>query len=189
MINLLGILEESEVNGPGKRMVIWFQGCHRHCVGCFNPESWDFSARHLWEVDDLVERIKKADPEGLTISGGEPFEQSEELLALLRGLHEGDTLIGLPKGIISFTGYQYEELLRKNRTTRDCLSYIDVVIDGAFEEGLKQEHQLCGSSNQRFHFLEQTDRGKERVKADELSIDQAIEIHIVEDEIVVTGFY
>ena len=41
-LNIMGYVDESEVNGPSSRAVIWVQGCLRECPSCFNPASWSF---------------------------------------------------------------------------------------------------------------------------------------------------
>jgi anaerobic ribonucleoside-triphosphate reductase activating protein len=78
------ILEMSNANGPGLRFVIWVQGCYRKCRGCFNSETHDPYGGYELEVSKIIEQIPLAKVSGITISGGEPFEQAEELLALLK---------------------------------------------------------------------------------------------------------
>lgn len=69
-LNIMGYVDESEVNGPGCRAVVWVQGCLRECPGCFNLESWSFEINQLVSVDSLVEKIlSKPRNQGVTFSG------------------------------------------------------------------------------------------------------------------------
>ena len=71
---------DSIVDGPGVRMVLWTQGCPHHCEGCHNPQTHAFDQGKLYDVNDLVRQIRKEPLQtGLTLSGGEPFGQSEAL--------------------------------------------------------------------------------------------------------------
>lgn len=82
-MQLFGKLSGTFVNGPGERDIIWFQGCNLGCLGCFNPETWNFEGGEHYSVGDILDFIKSP---GLTISGGEPFLQADELYSLLREL-------------------------------------------------------------------------------------------------------
>ncbi len=69
-LNIMGYVDESEVNGPGSRAVVWVQGCLRECPGCFNPDSWSFEINELVSVDALAERVlSNPNNEGVTFSG------------------------------------------------------------------------------------------------------------------------
>jgi anaerobic ribonucleoside-triphosphate reductase activating protein len=84
-LNIMGYVDESEVNGPGCRSVIWVQGCLRECSGCFNPTSWSFEINQLIAVDTLVHQIpSNPHNQGVTFSGGEPFWQAPALADLAR---------------------------------------------------------------------------------------------------------
>ncbi len=101
-------------------------------------------------VDEIMNLIPIQDVEGITISGGEPFEQPEELsklltLAALSDLHR-----------LVYTGYRYEELkTMKNWSIDLCLGLTDMLIDGAYDWTIPQKHPWAGSGNQRILFLEQ----------------------------------
>jgi len=167
----------SKVNGPGNRFVLWTQGCSKGCKNCFNPETWttdifkELSPRQIFEV------IKNFEVDGITISGGDPLEQEEELLELLFLLRE----IKLPKGIILFTGFTLDEI-KVNPIRERCLSYIDVLIDGRYIDSLKLDKSLRGSSNQEFYFF------SDKISRSELLFDQEIEISLLEGDIIMTGF-
>ena len=167
----------SKVNGPGNRFVLWTQGCSKGCKNCFNPETWSTDLYKELSPTQIFELIKNFKLEGVTISGGDPLEQEEELLELLFLLKE----IKLPKGIILFTGFSRNEI-RENPIREKCLSYIDILIDGRYEEELKTDSSLRGSSNQEFYFF------SDKISREELFFDQEIELSLENDKIVMTGF-
>ncbi|MCL2181400.1 MAG: 4Fe-4S cluster-binding domain-containing protein, partial [Treponema sp.] len=80
-IRLAGITQESFVDGPGLRYVIFAQGCHHRCEGCHNQKSWDINAGTEFSVKDVIKSIKtqKKAIQGITFSGGEPFHQAGNL--------------------------------------------------------------------------------------------------------------
>jgi len=186
-VNLGGYLESSFVNGPGNRCVVWFAGCRRGCVGCFNPELWSFQPQNLVSPESLASRIINSQVHGLTISGGDPMDSPLATFRFLRALHDSNGELGdrLPGGIILFTGMVIEEL---NYVQRECLNYIDLLIDGRFEQDKRIDHILAGSSNQRFHFLDKPGRGKDRINPDEVKIDHEVEVHASSDHLEITGF-
>ena len=167
----------SKVNGPGLRFVLWTQGCSKGCKNCFNPETWSNNIFKELSAKQIFEVIKNFEVDGITISGGDPLEQENELLELLFLLKE----IKLPKGIILFTGFSRNEI-RENPIRERCLSYIDVLIDGRYIDELKTEKSLRGSSNQEFYFF------SNKISSSELFFDQEIEISCLEGDIMMTGF-
>ena len=167
----------SKVNGPGKRFVLWTQGCSKGCKNCFNPETWSTDLYKELSPTQIFELIKNFEVEGVTISGGDPLEQEDDLLELLFLLKE----IKLRKGIILFTGFSRNEI-RENPIREKCLNYIDVLIDGRYEEELKTDSSLRGSSNQEFYFF------SDKISREELFFDQEIELSLENDKIVMTGF-
>lgn len=192
-LSLHSMLSQSEVNGPGERLVIWTQGCAKACPGCFNPETWKFSSKWVENSRKLAAHVISSNPDGLTLTGGDPLEQPEALLEFLRALHDdgsGESLRAdlFPKGIICFTGYVIEELVG---AAAECLEYIDLLIDGRYMEQLRYTSGLAGSSNQRFHFSSLPGRGESRLQRAEILIDQAVEVHVddIDPSIVrITGF-
>ena len=167
----------SKVNGPGVRFVLWTQGCSKGCSECFNPETWSNNIFKEYSPKQILELIKDFEVDGVTISGGDPLEQEDELLELLFLLKE----IKLPKGIILFTGFSRNEI-RENPIREECLRYIDVLIDGRYEKNLKVDFSLRGSSNQEFYFF------SNKISSSELVFDQEIEISSLEGDIMMTGF-
>lgn len=184
------MITESGVNGPGNRLVIWTQGCGKGCVGCFNPETWKFEGGELWHPVRLANYVLDLNPEGLTLTGGDPLEQADSLLWFLSELHHGDPDLKniLPRGILLFSGYTLDEIIELPKAQK-CLSYIDLLIDGRFVESLRYTDGLAGSSNQQFHFSNSPGRGRARIEEYEVQTDQSIEISTRSDGLLeVTGF-
>ncbi|MCM1259413.1 MAG: anaerobic ribonucleoside-triphosphate reductase activating protein [Prevotella sp.] len=154
-IRLAGEIEESIVDGPGIRYVVFTQGCPHHCKGCHNPETHDFNQGNLVDVNALIEKMKKYPyMSGLTISGGEPFVQSPAVLELIRAYQA----LYPRKNILLFTGYTYEELCAFYQPEIDeILSRAHYLIDGRFVLD-KRDISLVyrGSTNQRIIDLQAT---------------------------------
>ena len=167
----------SKVNGPGERFTLWTQGCSKGCKNCFNPETWSFAINKIMSVEEIFNIIKDLDVSGVTITGGDPFEQPEELFNLLLLLEK----LNLSKGVIVFTGYTIDEI-NKDFLLRKSLSYIDVLIDGRFFEEQRISSGLRGSENQNIIYF------SNKVLPEELEIDQGVEIGLSNDNIYVTGF-
>lgn len=181
-LNLMGYVDESEVNGPGCRAVIWVQGCLRECPGCFNPDSWSFKINQLMPVDTLVEKIT-SNPrnEGVTFSGGEPFWQAPALADLARKVKAK----GL--NVMSFTGFTFEQLQSKNAPagSQDLLAQLDILIDGPYIQSLaiNSPESTVSSSNQRVHVFNCA--LKDRIT---WASDQT-EVHVLKDgSRIVTGY-
>ena len=143
--------------GIHKRLVIWTAGCTKHCKGCANPELWDISRRKdrpVKTILQMVHNLHAQQPiEGITITGGDPLEQSAELLQLLEGLQE------ITEDILVYTGYTMQELkkLWSPSMLEDLQKNIAVLIDGRYIQELNEETAvLRGSLNQNIiYFKEQ----------------------------------
>ena len=173
------IIESSQSNGPGKRFTIWVQGCSIRCPNCINPDTWDFDAGEVKTVEQLIEQIKKTDVEGITITGGEPLNQYNEVWALCKKLFN----VFNNYTIFLTTGYEYEKIKHE-----DILNYIDILVSGPYINGLYSDKLLWrGSSNQEIHYL--TVRGKEAFEKYKNNIVKAeIFISKKSDNILTTGF-
>ena len=148
-LRLHAFLHFSRANGPGVRAVIWVQGCSLGCPGCFNPETHPFTGGELVSVGDLFERIAALNKavEGITISGGEPFQQRRPLLALLWRVRQETTL-----SVVLFTGYTWDEVQRMPDADA-LLACIDVLIAGRYDQTRRLARDLRGSANKTVHFL------------------------------------
>lgn len=181
-LNLMGYVDESEVNGPGVRAVVWVQGCQRACAGCFNPASWSFEINQLMPVTDLVERIlSNPRNQGLTLSGGEPFWQAEALAQLARQIKQA----GL--NVMSFTGFTLAELRSPQAPAgaQDLLNQLDILIDGPFLDHLAIHSPTSpvSSRNQQIHIFNPAFEDQLTWASDQ------IEIHILKDGTrVITGY-
>lgn len=145
------IVTDSVVDGRGLRTVIWCQGCHHNCAQCHNPDTHNFKGGFEQDIDELVEQILLVPMQsGVTFSGGDPMMQAANCAAIAAQLKEKNI------NIWCYTGFTFEELLDKP----DCiefLKYIDVLIDGKFEIGLKSYDLLFkGSENQRIIDVQQS---------------------------------
>ena len=143
-----GIKNHDVANGPGFRVSLFVSGCRNRCKGCFNPETWnftygqEFTMQTLNELDELLD-----DPtiSGLSILGGDPFESEniEVVTAICQYLKEWYP----EKSIWVWTGYDF---LNDGLIDLPVMNYIDVLIDGKFEEDKKDlTLKWCGSWNQR----------------------------------------
>jgi anaerobic ribonucleoside-triphosphate reductase activating protein len=141
--------------GPGARIGIWFQGCSIRCPGCVSMDTW-VARQHVTTLDEVKEGLLPfLASDGVTISGGEPFDQPEALLALLqwlRDVHSGDLFV--------YSGYTYEAL-QKQLVAFNGL--IDAIMTDPFRQDIGQTLALRGSDNQRLFML--TERGRQRFAA------------------------
>ncbi len=139
-MRLAGIVRDSIVDGIGVRDVVFFQGCGKKCPGCQNPGTWDYQGGCHRFLGDVVNELAESS-NNVTISGGEPFDQFEDLLELCRQLSKQGKSIWVYTGnVVDPTKRCYQLLAR----------YVDVIVDGCFVEALKDSNLLFrGSSNQR----------------------------------------
>lgn len=151
-LRLSGVVRQSIVDGPGLRMSVFAQGCPHGCAGCHNPATHGFEGGFEVDVQELLAEFDE-NPllSGITLSGGEPLAQAGALVSLARGVRERG------KTVWCFTGYVFEELMETVRQGGDrggeleeLLRYVDVLVDGRYEEGLRSlELRYRGSLNQR----------------------------------------
>ncbi len=155
-MNYAEIKYNDVANGPGVRTTLFVSGCTHKCKGCFNQIAWDFNYGLEFTEEVMDDIIKSLEPDyitGLTLLGGEPFEYSNQqgLLPLLRKVRQHFP----QKSIWCFSGYLFdkqilEEMCPKWPETKEMLGYIDILVDGRFEEELKNLMlQFRGSENQR----------------------------------------
>lgn len=161
-------------NGPGVRASIFVSGCTHHCKNCFNQVTWDFDYGNPFtekEINKVLEYMAPSYIAGLTVLGGEPFEHSNQqgLIPLLRKVRE----VYPKKNIWCFSGYDFEKdilgrMCKEWPETTEMLSYIDVLVDGKFEEELKNlSLRFRGSSNQRIIMVPESLEANEIVLWDE----------------------
>ena len=146
-MNFHNITHDDMNNGDGLRVVLWVAGCEHHCKGCQNPNTWDkqgglpFTTK---ELDEIEGELSKDYISGITFSGGDPLAtyNRDEVFYLMKRFKEEYP----NKTVWCYTGYTLEELLSDGFD----LHYIDVLVDGKFEESLKDiTYHWAGSTNQR----------------------------------------
>jgi len=143
-LSILDVIEDTTVDGPGFRTSIYAAGCSQQCPGCHNPESWDISRGIKVSTDDLLKKILADNFANVTFSGGDPLFQPEGFTELAMGIKARSK-----KSIWCYTGFKFESILR-NKKQAALLPFIDVLVDGRFEESLRNETLLFrGSNNQR----------------------------------------
>jgi len=143
-------------NGTGVRTVLFVSGCRNHCEGCFQPETWNFQYGKPFTLEvqqELLDSLKPAYVTGLTLLGGDPFEEEnqQELLPFLRKVREWFP----EKSIWAYTGYLLDRDLipggkKYTDATDEILSFLDVLVDGPFIQEKKNiALKFRGSENQR----------------------------------------
>jgi anaerobic ribonucleoside-triphosphate reductase activating protein len=156
-LRIFGTADDSIVDGPGIRFAVFAQGCMQGCPGCHNPESHPYTGGSVVSVDDLWHRVE-TNPliSGVTLSGGEPFDQAAAFAELARLAHK------YHKDVWAYTGYLFEDIVDGTagkklnnphydvEAARDLLRNIDVLVDGRFDETQKSyDLHFKGSKNQR----------------------------------------
>lgn len=172
--------------GPGERVCIWTQGCNKRCKGCISPELQPFSGNEIDEsilANIIIQVARKNDCKGITISGGDPFDQAHslrKLLALLRNQFDD---------ILVYTGFELADI-QSNLLGADakiCLEYIDVLIDGKYIDELNFNNcVLRGSANQKIHFI-----NKELVPlyAEYMKRGRILESFVHNQDTIITGIF
>jgi anaerobic ribonucleoside-triphosphate reductase activating protein len=136
------------VLGPGRRIGLWLQGCSIHCPGCVSQDTWDPDPTKAIAVDDLVAWCRRTAGDaldGITISGGEPFDQPEGLRALLAGLSKWRTRSRLDFDVLCYSGYPLRTLKSRHAA---LLAQLDAVIPEPYVDHLPLGNAWRGSSNQ-----------------------------------------
>lgn len=153
-MRIFGIEPESVVDGPGYRAAVFVQGCPHRCPGCHNPDSHDPQGGREMAVHDVAQTfLDNPLLEGITLTGGEPFQQPRECVALASLAHQR----GL--NVWAYTGYTLEELIHLDYDKILLLLSVDVLVDGPF---ILSERTLDlpwrGSKNQRVIDMNKTRR-------------------------------
>ena len=155
LLRVASVVDETLAEGPGARFALWVQGCSLRCPGCCNPHLFAAEAAPPVEVAALLERLSRvrARVEGVTLLGGEPFEQAAPLAEFAVGARA----LGL--SVMTFSGYTREELEGPSAPAGSAalLRTTDLLVDGRYRAGEPETaRRWAGSRNQRFHFM--TDR-------------------------------
>lgn len=171
--------------GPGNRLVIWTKGCNKNCSGCISPEMSVIGNAKSFDVEQIFCIVKNIyDTEGfdgVTISGGDPFEQLDELLDLVERLKE------VTNDILVYTGYvwnSFKESLDEITISR-IIRNISVLIDGPY---IREQNiaglALRGSQNQRIIYF---DRAKEELYGKYMESGRQLQNIYIDDDIITVG--
>lgn len=172
------VTHDTRVNGPGRRAMVHLQGCTLGCPGCFNPETHTTDLGDLRGIASLVAELLAHEPEGITVSGGEPFQQPHALARLLAALRAAGV-----DSVLIFTGFSLTELEAMPEAQR-ALAHTDVLVAGRYQVKEPIEgHPLLSSANQRLHLL------TGRHHATEVALTDQVEITIRPNgDVTMTGF-
>ena len=172
--------------GPGDRVCLWTQGCKKRCKGCISPELQPYSGNEIDEdvlAKILIQVARKNNCTGITISGGDPLEQSQALLKLLTLLrNEFDD-------ILVYTGFELQDIQDGlvGIEAKKCLDYLDVLIDGKYVDELNyKDCVLRGSSNQNIHFIT---KGLAPIYAEYMKQGRILESFVHNQNMIVTGIF
>ncbi|MDD3392766.1 MAG: anaerobic ribonucleoside-triphosphate reductase activating protein [Bacilli bacterium] len=142
------LLPDSIVDGEGIRTVLWTQGCSHNCLGCHNPDTHSFEKGTFVDVEDVKKDISKLKcQDGITLSGGDPFFQTDAILEIAKYCKS------INLNLWCYTGFTYEQIMAMsscNPNALELLKYIDVLVDGKFVLAEKSLNlKFRGSKNQR----------------------------------------
>lgn len=150
-------INQTEVLGPGKRAVFWVQGCrHGKCEGCIGGAYHNQSGGTETTAGEMAQWLVNTGAEGITVSGGEPFEQASAVAETIGLVREHR-----PAELIVYTGFLYEELqemAKYDEGVARLLKAAQVIIDGPYVKELDDGRPYIGSSNQRVIVLDESCR-------------------------------
>ncbi|MGY0503429.1 4Fe-4S single cluster domain-containing protein [Nocardia sp. FBN12] len=160
-LRLARVLTVTEAEGPGRRTAIWVQGCAIRCPGCFNPHLWAAAGGSVVAVRDwsraLLDDAVNAGVQGITLLGGEPFEQAAPLAVVAAAARARNL------SVMTFTGYDYADLREwalERPDIAELLAHTDLLADGPYRADLiDHQRPWIGSTNQGLRAL--TDRYRE----------------------------
>jgi anaerobic ribonucleoside-triphosphate reductase activating protein len=173
--------------GPGVRAGIWVQGCSIGCSGCLSHDTWERREETAIEVAAVVEWVESLDPDkldGLTISGGEPFDQPDALRVLLGALGQWRARQWRQVDLLCYSGYS---LSRLRRRAPAALTELDAVITGPYVQGRPTDLVWRGSENQRLVALSPLGRERYGPYIDERPEKPPLQFAVEEDAIRCIG--
>ncbi len=190
MLRVATIVDETEAEGPGRRLALWVQGCPIRCPGCCNPEMFAPERGTPTAIEEIVARLDAAATshaiEGISILGGEPFAQAEGVAQVARAARER----GLT--VMVYSGYTLAELHDQARTRPGITALIeqcDLLVDGRYEETRPEPppplgRRWLGSTNQVMHYLS----GAYAADDPRMQDANTVEIHWVDGRLVINGW-
>lgn len=180
-LNIAEICPATRTLGPGKRFVIWVQGCCFNCENCISPDWIPQKQGTLIDIFKLADYIiSTPDIQGLTVSGGEPMLQASALCELFTYLRKNRDI-----SIICYTGFTLSQLQNNSDANIDkLLTLIDVLIDGQYIASLNDNQGWRGSSNQVVHFLTNRHLHQANLFTDR---PRDVELHIYDESTLMVG--
>ncbi|MEO8706366.1 MAG: 4Fe-4S single cluster domain-containing protein [Kofleriaceae bacterium] len=185
VLRVATIVDDTEAEGPGRRLALWVQGCTIRCPGCCNPEMFVADGGVTMTVDEVGARLTDG-IEGVSILGGEPFEQAFGVGEFAREVKRR----GLT--VMVYSGYTLAELHERaiaNPAVTELLATIDLLVDGRYDRTQPEPlppagRRWLGSTNQVMHFLTSA------YAADDPQMRDAntVEVHWREGRLVINGW-
>lgn len=182
-LRIAQVIPDTEAEGPGKRFALWVQGCSIRCPGCCNPEMFvaDRGGRVVSPADLAAEILAVPGIEGISVLGGEPFEQPGPLAEVCRIVRAAG------RSIMIYTGYTLDELKEKNSPDVEALlATADLLVDGRYDQTKpeKSGRRWIGSSNQVLHFF------SDRYAKDDprFATSNTVEFRFVNGQLTINGW-
>jgi anaerobic ribonucleoside-triphosphate reductase activating protein len=174
------------VLGPGRRIGLWLQGCSIQCPGCMSRDTWPFDEHRAISVEAIVEwcrHVAQDQIDGITISGGEPFDQPEGLSDLLDRLDAWRRTLPSPLDLLAYSGYPMARLRRRHA---DILARLDAVIPEPFVKSQPTDGKWLGSANQRIVVLSALGRARYSGGGDTASTP-GVQLHVESGRVWLVG--
>ncbi len=175
------------VLGPGKRIGIWLQGCTIRCRGCVSQDTWEPDPGRAMKIADLLAWCRLAaenEFDGVTLSGGEPFDQPQGLRELLKGLHAWRKQSGMAFDILCYSGYPLATLQQRHAK---LLTLLDAVIPEPYADGLPLGNVWRGSANQALVPLSEAGRARYAPYLDAAAAGKRIQMTVENKRIWLIG--
>ena len=185
LLNVAATMARSRSNGPGLRAVVWVQGCTIACPGCYNSSTHPHVAESLYSPSEIASWILSINGiDGVTFSGGEPFEQAAAISQTISLIQEKKPHLS----IFTFTGFDFQTLKSStDDSVKELLKMTDILSAGPFISKLRDSSLLWrGSSNQELHFL--TEKYNSAMEISWIEESPFEEYHLHQELIHFTGF-
>ena len=177
------------VLGPGRRIGLWLQGCSIRCKGCVSQDTWPVDRGREIAIARLLgwcREVAQGGLDGITISGGEPFDQPQALAALLAALHRWRAESGTDFDLLCYSGYPLATLRKRHAR---LLAQLDALIPEPYVDALPLAHRWRGSANQPLVTL--SPRGEARYAAwrdaPAETVDKRLQVSVDGDRIWYVG--
>jgi anaerobic ribonucleoside-triphosphate reductase activating protein len=185
VLRVATIVDDTEAEGPGRRLALWVQGCTIRCPGCCNPEMFVADGGSAMAIDKVLARLSPG-IEGISILGGEPFEQAEDVAEVARRMKQ----LGLT--VMVYSGYTLDELRDQARTrpvVAELIAQCDLLVDGRYDRSKPEPppplgRRWLGSTNQVMHFLTSAYSPSDP----RMTTENTVEIHWQDGRLLINGW-